>query len=340
MNYQRVIYNTKTYYVCIYYDEGMEKLFVIDTDNFKNIIRPDEVYIINNDHIAREFITSKNMTKYYYVDKTIIKLLTQQEINNYGNNTHINYINGITPDLREENLRLIDENTANESRNMHRIKVIPDSTIRQSDIPKCVYYNSATHKFIIDIKYNGKRYYIPLTTSKNLSFEGKLEDAKMKLIQFSIDNPEIEAKKHLLENYSEKCIKLMKSFNDIIMLSDFDCIEESLVKIPKRKILKVNLNHLSDSDKTILANMPHINGTCRRCTTKLPETCAKNISDLPKYCQYRPALNGRSDYFYIKGHPNQDKELRSNGSTKMTTDEKYNQIINLLHGLNNPEIEI
>lgn len=323
MDYKKVTYNGKSYHVCTYTDEDEDvKLFVIDTNVFNEHIRKNveynEPYVIHDNRLARKYTNQEGRFRHYYVDR----MVADRTIGI----TYIYHTNGLLQDLREENLCLVDADMNNESRNQPAVKSVPEG-IRPSSVPKCVHYNSATNQFIIDFKCDGERHYIQLTTSNKLSIEGKLEDAKMTLVQFALDNPEVDAKKHLLENYSKNYINLLKSFNAILRLTDFDCIDESIARVPKRKILEINLDHLSNSDKAILKNMQITRGTGRNCTTKLPDKCTINISDLPKYCHYRPAKNGRSDSFYIRGYPYQGKEILSDGSTKMTTEQKYEQIM-------------
>lgn len=316
--YKRIVYRDYVYYVCTYHTENKDKLFIIESDNFRKYVKP---YIIN-----------KVITNFNSIAELIAK-------NNLEKNKlkRVKYANDVRRDLREENLYLVDSNTKSTTREGTQTKKLPKkSNINPKEVPKAIRYTPSTKRFCIDFNYNGKKYYYPLVSSSKLSLEGKFEGAKMKLIEFAEKHPEIASEKHLIENYSKENIQSMKDYNNIIILSDFDCINDNLIKIPKRKVVKVRMNHLSKTDKNILNNMKNIEtGSRRRCNTILPENCEKKISDLPMYCTYIPSKNNKGDYFRIRGHPKQEKGKTLCTSTKInvSTNDKFKQLLNILHDI-------
>jgi len=340
MNYREVEFEDQFYCVIKYGESGDKKLFIIDKSNLEKITNNNSTWIDHKNHVvgSRAIIINGKRT-HDYVDKTIVqKRLDIYNAKNDGEHYVVNHINNNFRDNRRINLRVVNLKIHSELVKKATEKNLPENAeIRLSDIPKCIRFHMGHGGFEINFKHDGQQYHIPLPTSKELSIYGKLENAKMKLLEFANEHPDIAESKQLLENYSEESIKLMKDYNKIIRLSRFNCVADNLVEIPRRKILTVNLESLSKSDKVILKNMQITDGTGRRCTSKLPKDCSYDISDLPEHCNYRPARDGRSDCFSIKGHPNQKKgkEIYTNGSKKMTTDEKYKQLLEMLDKLNN-----
>lgn len=339
MEYQQITYNDRIYMVCKYYDRHTDNesgLFVINSDKFK-IPTESSQYVLYGNHICYRMNGFDGKHKYI----NMLDVITRNAINNNTTKKFVNQKNGIIQDLRRENLRLVNLNILNELKDRNQVKKVPKgSNLDPADIPKCIQYNSALQQFAISFVHDGEKYYIPLVSSKSLSIEGKLEHAKMNLIKFANENPELAQNKQLIENHSNRSIQLMKDFNNILLLTGFDrpdnsLIINSLIIIPRRQILTIKLNHLSESDKQILENTKITDGTGRRCTTKLPDDCRVNIADLPKYCYYRPGSTGRGDYFFVKNHPNLErgKSLLTSGSQSVTIDQKYAELLSILRKL-------
>ena len=341
MEYQKIRFNDHSYYVCIY-GPAQDQLFVIDSSDLKKILNMRKTWEDHKTKISSTRIRSNGYTFRYYIDKIIMeKYLDEYNERDDGNKYIVKHINGDRRDNRKENLVIVNLNVSIEMINKDIDKKIPKN-LKSNDIPRYISYNTSNNNFVINIKHDGIKYNIQSISSKDLSINGKLEHAKMKLIEFASEHPDITQEKELLNNYSKTQIRLMKEFNKIIELTDFDCIEENLIEIPKIKTIKVNLDYLSKKDRDILTNTKETAGTGRRCTTELPDGCKTRVKDIPRHCTYVKAKGGRSDYFYIRGHPNQTdkRDIRTNGSTKMTTDEKFEQLLQLLRDLNRKVIDI
>ena len=166
---------------------------------------------------------------HFYVDKTIAqKPLDKCNARDDGEYYVVTHINNNFRDNRRANLRIVNLKVNTELVKRGMVKNLPEDTdIKPSDVPTCIRYDMNHGGFEINFKHNGRQYHIPLPTSKELSINGKLEYAKMKLLEFAEKHPDIAESKQLLENYSEESINLMKDYNKIIRLSRFNCVTDT-----------------------------------------------------------------------------------------------------------------
>lgn len=335
----KVEYRDSIYYVCEYTNKNDKKLFITDKQSGKKIFSISKNWREEKNHIICRK-TVEGIPTRYFADKIIMKEIIDEcydEDEDEDGHYVVEYINGNFKDMRISNLRVVEYGVHMESTNKNIERNMPDD-IDIDDVPKCIRYNMQKGGFEINFTHNSEKYYIPLTRVKELSNKSKLVDAKIKLIKFAEEHPDIAKEKHLLENYSKKSIRLMKEYNKIISLSEFDSVEDNLIDIPDREIVTVTLDDLCKKDKIILKNMENTDGTHQRCTTILPKKSKVNVSDLPLYCHYSKASGSHGEFFYIQHHPKLKNGKRLNTSKKapekMSLDEKYDQLMNMLNELN------
>lgn len=221
------------------------------------------------------------------------------------NNTQIIHINRIGLDNRRDNLEYkIKVRT-------RYAKLPPDCGINVNDIPQHVCYMKGddTHgeRFIVEL--NDK--FWKTTSSKKVSLKYKLE----------------EAKKYLSENDKQKklALELVKSFYDIIYKFGYDHIEQlpyENVKLDKRERNILNNLKISNNEKEPIKR--------RRLINKIPLMPTINITsnNLPTYCYYVPQNDKHGDYFVIDGHKNLDSVWYTTTSKKISTEEKYKELMN------------
>lgn len=330
MEYTTVQYQHTNYCVCRY-GESNNQLFVIDAKFMDQVTRWGDEWEDHNNRVASPMMNIGDKIMRCHIDRIVMrkKMHDLKEKNSAANYT-IKYKNGNYRDIRKNNLEVIYLNTMYD-------KTIPEG-LTTDNIPLYISYDTSNEQFVIKIVHGKKTTKIYGIRSNELSINGKLEQAKMKLIEFAEKNPDINEEKNLLQNYTYGRYELMKEFNEIIKLSRFDCINDNLMDVPEKNIITANLKSLSKSDRDIINNSMNNKDSGRRCTTKLPDGCTVKVKDIPEYCYYKPAKGNRRDCFYIKDHPIQKKagnrnEIRTNGSKKMTTDEKFEQLLQLLYDL-------
>nr|AEX62827.1 hypothetical protein mv_R622 [Moumouvirus Monve] len=180
----------------------------------------------------------KNRKSYtYYLHNEI---MDKEHGGGKGQKYTIDHISRNTHDNRKVNLRLVTQTTQNENqKRRERTVVLPDGcSIDIDEIPKCVYYQKPQsghgEMFVLELKKNGVKKCWKSSSSVKKSLEDKLIEIKEILLSVSDEYPELMEDKNIIQNYSDEAIKLIKEFNAIIKLTDFDCVEENLIKVPKK----------------------------------------------------------------------------------------------------------
>jgi len=329
MDYQEVEYDDELYCVCPFMEDGIEeKLFIIDSEYVGKLGRISSEWLSVKDHIVSPRKTHKGKRKHVEVAKIIMKSeLAECKDLDDGEHYVVDHINGNYADLRKANLRIVPKNVLLEKRVRRMKKEMPrGSKVKIDDLPKGMIFNHGAEKFEIKFTHEGTKYCVPLTASKGLSIKAKFEGAKQSLIDFAKAHPEVAKSKGLLENYSKKSIRLMKEFNEIIDQSNYyECIDDSFMNIPERKVLKADFSKLTESERRILTNAKKVAGTGRR-------PMEVDTSNIPKFCCYRQPTDKRGGYYFIKNHPNlpRGKEIRTCGSKNVTKETKYIELMQLL----------
>ena len=275
---------------------------------------------------------------------------------NSTDNKTVDHINRIGTDNRKENLRIISPSAqlVNQNKIKRKAKLPENSGIKIDDLPRCVWYCKDNKKkkgdgFCVDIKGISKLKNITWYSSKDstLSLRFKLEQTK-KYIRYIINTYKKELEPYSIEkNYTIQGLELLKSYNEILKLSNYDCVNKNIIKIDEKNYLIENLNGLTTQEKGLLKNYDpkteekHKNKLKlegrrqRNRVSKLPNDCGVTKEMIPKYCYYKPLYvnknRTRGDAFVIdKKNPNVTKQWSTSSSKEYTTLQKFQLLLNKL----------
>ena len=142
-------------------------------------------------------------------------------------------------------------------------------------------------------------------------------------------------------------MELIKSYNEILKLSKYDCVDDFLIQIDEKNYLTEDLANLNDKEKELLANYNpekedeiknklklENKKSNRNFISRLPKDCHITKEMIPKYCYYKPSYGKAGDAFVIdKTHPKVTKPWVTSCSVKYTTQEKFAFLLNKLREL-------
>lgn len=327
--YRKVVFKNKTYYVCRYKYRNESRLFIVDKKGYIRMKALNKSWYLHSNYVGT--------TDDVYLHNVVME---KEKGGGKGQKHTVDHISRNTHDNREVNLRIISQTEQNENQDKkERTTTLPKNCgVKVDEIPKGVWFDKDRERFIIELKKNSESVLIEKQSgSKEISMKAKLERVKKRLIDIHDEHPEIVETKHLLENYSEEAIKLMKEFNKIITLSGYKCSKNNLMKIPKRKILELDIDGLSDSEKAyVLSDVKQTAG--RNAISKLPAKCGILPSDIPKHCYYTPATDKRGDAFVIDRHPKLPtgkRQWKTTGAKAISTMDKFKSLKKTIKELEN-----
>lgn len=233
---------------------------------------------------------------------------------------HINYIKTFNV---AENLRYATQSEQMSNRDTRKDKIPPPQeliNIGITTLPRYVRYDNSEKKFVIERSHQGlelvdKSFNYSGTKSDKVSMIYKYYDIlkKVECLNKVVLTPEKVA-------FLEKQKELYKEYQDITFLitGETPCM----------------LKYFSDYDYNSLEKYltPEELEYSRR---GLPEKCNINVSDLPEYVCYVKEKGIRGDKFYVSRHHPKLKaaginDTSTTASKKITTEEKYKQVIKLL----------
>lgn len=330
MESREVDYNDNKYIVikCIHNDKT--QLSIIDYDN-KDVL--ENTLYVKSSYIAKPIIIN-NIKKDIYIHNYVMNKLT---FNGKGQTNTVDHINRIPTDNRKENLRFLSQShqNMNQTKREREIKLPTDCGIDVNNIPKNVYYHRSNNGFgeffEIDIKKmpDGSRFRKKSSKSKNISLKCKLEEIKKILNNLTNKYPTLLDDRNIISEYSDKAIELIKSYNGIIKLSNFDSWEDNIIPIPEqKKYTEIKLELLNEKERKIVENIGENNNYKNKTTNNLPENCKITKYMIPKYCYYAPPRNAHGDLFVIYKHPlliklTNKKTWNTPSLKNMTTNEKF-----------------
>ncbi len=333
LDYVTVTYKKNKYCVCHFVkQDGSHKLFVIDKGDLHKVLETGHAWFNINGYVGYSEMIKK-VSYYYYLHNLI---MDKPQGGGKGQKYTIDHISRNKYDNRKVNLRLTNQSSQNENqKRRERTSVLPDKCgIKLDDIPKCVYYcgpqSGHGEMFVAELKKNGDRTTFKSCSSKKIPLKDKLTQIKKILYDVAKTYPELMEDKSILENYSDEQINLMKEYNEIIKLSEYDFIDSVLLKIPKKEILKFDIDSVGPEMKNYFKIIK--NGaikTGRQHMSKLPLKCGITPDMIPKYCYYKPKTDKRGDAFVIDRHPKLPEGKRqwsTTSSKKKSTMEKFKDL--------------
>lgn len=213
IEYRFISYNNKDYVVGSILHNDILVEFVFDREDY-DVISQRSWHIVSNNYIGSAYFCSDGKRRELYLHNLVMGKL---EFNGKGQKESVDHINRNGLDNRKENLRIITQS----QQNINQVKkkrnvILPENCgIQSDDIPKHIWYMRAQgqhgDRFAIEFKTEGVCW--KTTSSKAVSLQNKLEQAKVKLGELYAQYP------HLNPSYEDNKIKeLNESFTSIIKL--------------------------------------------------------------------------------------------------------------------------
>jgi hypothetical protein len=214
IDYREVTYSNKEYIVgTLMFKENMIE-FVFDKDDFEKV--KDKPWHFASGHYISSGIIHDNKKKELYLHNFVMNRL---EHPGKGATETVDHINRNGLDNRKENLRIISQTqqNLNQSKKKRSVMLPPGCPINPDDIPKHIWYVRANgmhgDRFAIEFKTEGLVW--KSTSSKSVSIQDKLIQAKDKLKEFYIQYPYLNPDNEIKEN---EINELKTSFEEIIKL--------------------------------------------------------------------------------------------------------------------------
>ena len=334
MESKLVTYNNKQYRVYKIKYKDVYKLFVIDEEDSDKLNKYKNWHYNKCGYIGRDYYKNKKRKRLYLHNLIMNRL----EHNGKGQTESIDHINRIELDNRNENLRLLSQSQQNyNQKRKPRKSVLPENCgFTWDDVSKCVYYRKYSgnrgNRFYVEIRnIDGiKRLRWYSTGSKSVSLKFKLEHAKKYLRYLNKQYSDEFEQRGISTNYTEERLNLIKTFNSILKLSRFACVESNLIELQTIKYyLEKDINGLTEEEIKMLENVK-IGTTKNRCkTTQIPNSII-TVDMIPKYCYYKKQNKhrGEGDGFVIdKRHPDMNgKSWTTSTSKSVDTVEKFIQL--------------
>ena len=231
LNHKDITYKNKKYVVCYVPFNDDDKLFVIDEYRKKDIIDKKWAFKKESGYISKSNTNKDGRSELYLHNFLMDKIENDDQI------FYIDHINDHGCDNRLENLQILNKIEYNN--NIKRKYDLPsDCEINIDDIPKFITYRKANSShgdmFVIDIKLVSSYLKWHSTSSKSIDTKTKLKQAIDQLNEFKKTNIELR-QLNLKINNIKKCNELIRSYNEILLLSGYpiEIINKNLITLKK-----------------------------------------------------------------------------------------------------------
>ena len=329
-NAKKVQIDDKKYVTISFNFKGNKVPVILDEKFYEKVKSLNKSWKINDSG----FVVSTHMIDDQEIEISlheVVMALHNKENGLKKKNNNILHLNKLGVDNRKENLiyDTLDKETGKNLKKKKRIIEFPkESGINADDIPSFMWYlkpnDSHDERFIIeigDIKWK-------TTSSSKLSLRYKLEEGKKFLRELKEAKPEIFEETSMNGEFNLEGKKLLKSFFTIAKESGFKNIRKLTTDNLTDYYLKENLKGLTAFEKEILKTSTFYGlKRSKELYNRLPKDSGIKFSDLPKHCFYVPENEKRGDYFKIEGHPSMDYIWKTSHSKKLTTKDKYNELM-------------
>lgn len=334
LNHEIINYKDKQYVVCCIPFNEEYKMFVVDIDKKAQLINKSWHFRSDGNYIASSHFDN-DVKKELYLHNFIMNKLTFE---GKGQQHTIDHINRIGTDNRKCNLREVNSQTAqnfNQKKRDRHIELPENSDIKLDQIPKNIYYGkpNGLHGdfFYIELKgitslcINDKKYNWKSTKSKAVSLKYKLQQTIDKLIELKNEHPELGPIIYDTTTELERN-NLITEYNDILKLSHYpkNVIEQNIQKLNTVNDINIVENNEELTQIKLIKNSG-------KKTNNLPIDCNITISQIPKYCYFKPETEKRGCKFVIDRHPKLlEKDIRTWStpeSKKISIDEKFNLLL-------------
>jgi hypothetical protein len=212
IEYRFVAYNSKEYCIGTIEYNGVNVSFLIDKEDYETVSQYSW-HVSANNYISTT-VEHVGKRKALYLHNLVMK---RDAFLGKGQPESIDHINRIGFDNRKENLRIISQSEQNiNQKQKRRVVILPDNCgLSSEDIPRHIWYVKANgghgDRFAIEFKTEGVIW--KTTSSKGVSIQAKLEQAKVKLAelyqQYPYLNPELN---------NELASILRNSFEEVLLL--------------------------------------------------------------------------------------------------------------------------
>jgi len=190
IDYRNVSYNNKEYVVGTIQFKEEDIQFIIDKDDFDKI--KDKPWHFSSGSYISTGIIHDSKKKELYLHNLVMNCL---EHPGKGATETVDHINRNGLDNRKENLRIISQSqqNLNQSKKKRSVLLPPGFPINADDIPMHIWYVRANglhgDRFAIEFKTEGIIW--KSTSSKIISIQEKLKQAKEKLQEFYTQYPHL-----------------------------------------------------------------------------------------------------------------------------------------------------
>ena len=215
IEYREIHYNNKDYIVGTIQFNGNDVEFIIDKDDYDKI--KDRAWHLASGKYISTAVIHDSKRKELYIHNLIMNRL---EHPGKGATESVDHINRNGLDNRKDNLRIVSqsEQNLNQSKKKRSVLLPEGCLINANDIPKHIWYVRANglHGDRFAIEFKTESIIWKTTSSKSVSIQEKLKQAKEKLNELYLQYPKLNP--YNLDTIHER-ENLKKSFEEILHIN-------------------------------------------------------------------------------------------------------------------------